>query len=220
LGRKIRQNHWLGALFATLEHRSANGLEGSLCATLGGGYLRNRAGRIDNDVNHFRARFDGGSAFFTVECVQNVLRCYGMQIGPWLALHYDWQRQNEYAETSSATVGATSLSDVDHSIASSLLGIHFEWECDRKERGASAFGKFGWHCQALRHHSDAIATVQGTPLGGFPPYQHYGARHAVSVALGIRGRFNRYWSCDGQWHGDFARGKHDNHLSAQLCHHF
>ncbi|MDR2030639.1 MAG: autotransporter outer membrane beta-barrel domain-containing protein [Puniceicoccales bacterium] len=221
LGRKIRQNYWTGATFLSLEHRSATRLKGNFSITVGGSHVVNRAGRVDGEGNFFSARFSGSSTFYSVEGSHGLLRCGNFQIGPWAVLHYDWQRQDAYAETSTVASGAASLGKLNHSIGSILLGIGLEREtmvCGGRE--AEVFAKIGWHCQARRHHSDAFATIDGTPLGGFLPPQNYGAHTSGLISLGIHGRFGRHWSASAHWYGEFANGKTDNHTNVQLCHAF
>jgi hypothetical protein len=221
LGKTAQQTYALGAIFSALEGQTAKNLSQTIHATLGGGQVRNHTQRIDGNGNHFSARFGGSTTFFNVEGVRNLLRFNGFQLGPTAGLFCECHRQNGHLETSKAASGATSLVSVRHAMGTSLLGFNLERDlgcCGNSEecRG-KFFARAGWRHRTRQHHTDILATVQGTPYGEFLALQRYGSRDTTALAFGLQGFINQRWSCSLQWHGDIGSGKTDHHGSAQIC---
>jgi hypothetical protein len=219
-GKDIRQCRWNGAVFASLEHRGAHQRLSRLHAMAGGGYSHSRTSREDRQGDHFSARFGGAQALASLEGFQGLFHPCHWQIGPRVGVTYNWQRQNGYVETSTATAGAASIGAMDHHFLTTALGIGLSRDfLGRKDshRCGQISSALTWNCQAVRHHGEPAAHICGTALGELAPTIAYGTRNSAAVFLEICRCFDRHWSGTALWQGDFARGKADHHLSAQLC---
>jgi uncharacterized protein with beta-barrel porin domain len=133
-------------------------------------------------------------------------------------MEYNWQRQNGYGET--GTSGALSIGAVDHRFLTIALGLGLARTFPGgEERCGHVFLAAIWRCQALRDHSNPTARVRGSAAEPVPTIG-YGARNSAAISLGACRHSDHHWNGTLHWFGDFARARHDHHLSAQLCYGF
>jgi hypothetical protein len=222
-GKELRQWRWNGVAFATLEYFNAHQRLSRFRVAAGGGLSRGRASREDGQGKRFSASLGGAQAFASLAGFRELLRPGNWQIGPRVELIYNWQRQNAYAETSDAALGAATVDGVGHHFLTTALGLGLGKNFANREnanRGGQISSALAWNCQAMRHHNRPTARIQGTGFDEFSPLITYGERNFATISLKMHRHLDRQWTISFYWRGDFAHGRTDFRAGAQLCHKF
>jgi hypothetical protein len=219
VGNKKIAKHdmYVAAVFGAYESFNDRQLKTNCNVTAGIGYADTKLSRTDLQSNVFDAKMGATSLFTNVEFTKNLCVCNGFNVGLWLNANYSHIKQNGYAESTRAEIGAQHVSKVNHDFLNLIFGLNVEKEIlnpSRLDQKLKLAFRLGWDRQPVRDHtsarvftSNAIAHWEFTPVFGYP------SRNAAVASANFMAKLDKNWNISGTWTGRFAKEMKANTFS-------